>query len=58
MKALQRKPKGLRICGIPMTPKPNPRRPNLLLAVIALFALLLILLRMLVFVHGRGRHAF
>jgi hypothetical protein len=30
----------------------------LLLAVIALIAVPLILLRMLVFVHGRGRHAF
>jgi hypothetical protein len=39
-----------------MKRKPKPRKPNLLLASIVAFAVLLLLLRMLVFVAGHGHH--
>ena len=35
----------------------KPRKPNLLLAVVVAIAVLLILLRMIVFVAGRGHHS-
>jgi len=38
------------------TIKSAQRKPNLLLAIVVLIAVLLILLRMIVFVAGHGRH--
>jgi hypothetical protein len=39
-----------------MRRKPKPRKPNLLLAGIVAFAVLLLLLRMIVFVAGHAHH--
>ena len=41
-----------------MKRKANPRNQNLLVALLVAFAVLLLLLRMLVFVAGHGRHRF
>jgi hypothetical protein len=41
-----------------MKRKANPRKQNLLVALLVAFAVLLLLLRMLVFVAGHGRHRF
>jgi hypothetical protein len=41
-----------------MTPKTKPRSQNLIVACIVAFAILLLLLRMFVFMHGHGRRTF
>jgi hypothetical protein len=46
------------VSEFPMHRKARPRNPNLLLMAFVVIAVLLILLRMIVFVTGHGHHRF